>query len=594
MCANPMCANFGFLYGSEDEPGDDEARFRVSDGDPLTLVCRNCGYSPKLHAPLSIRPLARHFLAQSLPFADCPKEECANHGVNVFEYLGKRVGSQRSPYRQIGAHRLACRECEREKRAKPAFPIGTALGLSASSKSVRENVAKQITAAWEADSVTRTLSETARQDGRKKRKIRHVGSYYRRLFAMASQVRDYAAWRNAYLLSPEFGALQTSPVEVHTDVLELSLHRIGDGPSHKVLKIIASVVNLRRFRTHFLLAAHPYFLPDDKCPDLGALEEDKEYTRFLARRWEGLETALDDRDLVKDGKIAKDPPTHGYDGHLLRSPYAEVAHFLTVDRMLSRFPRRHYYMDGDRAQYQAALVAMRRQIRDRSVDIALFQHRKKSDSRAGDQPPNHPRGRQRRDKPRLRRQFKAMEKRFGKKLRVSSGSLDEDTRALAMAKVWRSAFRGARHAQGSWAWLHYPPGTGHYADCRTLWLTRRPGEGLDEGFDLLLNATLQAVDGNFAYMRYRINSANRPSTSTGGQSYVASSYDPRVVCAEFSMYLFLRNYFRRPAAEEKHIRAEVMGLIPRDRPVLSPEQAVWSFRLGMKHAREMVRWLGRP
>ena len=86
MCANPMCDNFGVLYGAEDEAGDDASRYRAGDRPPPpTLVCRRCGYSATLHAPLSVRPLARHFLAQSLPFADCSNQACVHHGINAFE-----------------------------------------------------------------------------------------------------------------------------------------------------------------------------------------------------------------------------------------------------------------------------------------------------------------------------------------------------------------------------------------------------------------------------------------------------------------------------------------------------------------------------
>ena len=393
------------------------------------------------------------------------------------------------------------------------------------------------------------------------------------------------AGRNAVPAEPRVGALQTSPVEVHTDVLELSLHRIGDGPSHKVLKIIASIVNLRRFRTHFLLAAHPYFLPDDQCPDLGALEQDKEYTRFLARRWEGLETVLDDRDLVKDGKIAKDPPTHGYDGYLLRSPYAEVAHFLTVDKMLSRFPRRHYYMDGDRAQYQGGPGRDASQIRD-SRRYCTLQHRR-SRAPGGATAPRSSSRRPRGDKPRLR-QFSGGEA-VGK-VGGSSGRDEEHGEPLAMAKSGGVRFRGAR-TRKELGWLQYPPtarvicGCGRLADAKRRRSRRRVRALAERQLQAVTQIRLHALAHQLC---------ESPPDSTSGRRYVSSSKDPRSVCAEFSIYLFLRNYFRRPAAEEKHIRAEAMGLIPSGRPVLSPEEAVWSFRLGLKHARKMVQWLRSP
>ena len=46
----------------------------------------------------------------------------------------------------------------------------------------------------------------------------------------------------------------------------------------------------------------------------------------------------------------------------MRSPYAEVAHFLVVRKMLDRFETIHCYMDGAKELYGAALVAFRDRI----------------------------------------------------------------------------------------------------------------------------------------------------------------------------------------------------------------------------------------
>ena len=43
-------------------------------------------------------------------------------------------------------------------------------------------------------------------------------------------LRDYHAYRNAFLLSPEFRARQTGPAKIYTDVLDVSLDRVGEGP----------------------------------------------------------------------------------------------------------------------------------------------------------------------------------------------------------------------------------------------------------------------------------------------------------------------------------------------------------------------------
>ena len=109
MCVNRMCRNFGLCYGTEEgSDGSTDSRYeirdRTQDGVPgKKLVCRYCGIERNLHAARSIRPIARHFLSESLPFADCRAEDCENHGLNAFECMptaspgrGRRKG--RSPY----------------------------------------------------------------------------------------------------------------------------------------------------------------------------------------------------------------------------------------------------------------------------------------------------------------------------------------------------------------------------------------------------------------------------------------------------------------------------------------------------------------
>ena len=68
------------------------------------------GQSFGFKSNLCVRPVARHFLALSLPFSDCPNQGCANHGANVFERFAKRGGRGRR-YRRDGPFRVACRSC---------------------------------------------------------------------------------------------------------------------------------------------------------------------------------------------------------------------------------------------------------------------------------------------------------------------------------------------------------------------------------------------------------------------------------------------------------------------------------------------------
>ena len=95
MCRNRMCENFGVLYGS-DAGGDIHPRYKVVYTEEKTpeiirITCRYCTADIPLYPVQSLRPIVRHFLSESLPFADCPIEDCDNHGRNVFESLACRA-----------------------------------------------------------------------------------------------------------------------------------------------------------------------------------------------------------------------------------------------------------------------------------------------------------------------------------------------------------------------------------------------------------------------------------------------------------------------------------------------------------------------
>ena len=89
MCLNPMWEHFGAFFGPEDMPGSAAPRYKEIDGKSVRLRCGGCGQSGSLHAHASLRAVARHFLSESFPFADCANEQCPNHGRNAFEHFGQ-------------------------------------------------------------------------------------------------------------------------------------------------------------------------------------------------------------------------------------------------------------------------------------------------------------------------------------------------------------------------------------------------------------------------------------------------------------------------------------------------------------------------
>ena len=182
MCRNGMCPNFGQHYGGpKPNAGDGAAhddRYRV-DLRACRLHCKFCGQSFGFKSNLCVRPLARHFLSLSLPFADCPSPGCRNHGFNVFEHFAKHGGTGRR-YRRAGASRAACRYCGAR------FRLGEALHIERS-RSAKQSVKGILDGARTGDSVTEAVERLGVG----------VGTYYDRLERGAARLRDNLAWRNA-------------------------------------------------------------------------------------------------------------------------------------------------------------------------------------------------------------------------------------------------------------------------------------------------------------------------------------------------------------------------------------------------------------
>ena len=121
FCRNRMCRNFGVHCGAVAEPDPHySCRPATKDGEITGLDCRWCGAHIRLYPPASVRPLVRHFLRQSIPFATCPSESCENHPVNAFSHFWRRPDGRRRPYKVVHPAELKCNLCNR------TFPLGTA------------------------------------------------------------------------------------------------------------------------------------------------------------------------------------------------------------------------------------------------------------------------------------------------------------------------------------------------------------------------------------------------------------------------------------------------------------------------------------
>lgn len=614
MCRNPMCGRFGVPFDgpspSRREKSVGDVRCRIDLVKPQ-FRCRDCGHSFQPPSSAGIRVLARHFLAQSLPFADCPDQDCENHGWSVFEHWAPVGEGRGRRYRSNGRHEVVCRKCGRRISLGEPLRLHSVAKADGRRRSVRRLVGQAVDVAMLAKSLRQGLH--AKRLGE--------GAYYACLLRSADRVRDYLAWRAAKLGIPRFARVD-EPLRVQTDVLEVSLKRLGLGPRHQPLSLIVSVVNLQlnrgKTRTWFILAAHPAFLPEALCPDFFELQDDRR-AHVLARRWDCL--AHDQQ--VDNSRGSRHALATFADssraGFFVNSPHAELAHFLVVRRMLSRFPKVHHCVDGDRSLRAAALTALSGDVRSGRVEIALFQHRKQ-DGRAGvgagGKRESERRAQALDDARRsvdgvedqraavmgakarsLEAARRDMEARFDGKLAGQSSlpaPLGESS-ARARAKAFRSAFKGAHSESGGWAWLEHPVGQRQYVDARTLWLTEAPGKDWDAGRELMLHATLQSVDSAFNSMRERVRAVGRPDfRATPGRGYRGSNFAVDVVMAEVWLYLLARNYTAGAyAGVNSMLPAQAMGLMPRNGRQPDVLDVAWTFRLGVEHAAKLSKWLMR-
>ena len=555
-----MCPHFGLLE-EEGESRLCSLKRKAKDAEPRAF-CRACGLSTSLFAEASLRPAVRHFLAQSLPFATCPRPGCRNWGANVFEQWG-------AAYRGESAHKAHCLECG--ARFALGVPAPPSAGMRRETRAVCREVA-----------LTRSVTDTLESmDGRLS-----AGAYYRRLRLGGEAMRDCHAYWNARLLRRGF-AERGGPLRLFTDVMQVSLRRGGVRARFQNMNVVVTVIRLEG--TFFVLAAHPCFAGSPFVESDARRLLDDEKAPVRERRWHWTAHRHRLEPPRKGCPLSDRIPDVSRNGLFIPSPYGEMAHFLVVRKMVRRFPLVHLTMDASKALWQSALTAFAGPIRGNRVEVALFQHEKDGSGRGGKAMASAYKG----DAGTLAGEFEAMDAAFEERLRdlASKGRAHPNQRARA----FREAFKGGYSEGGGWAWLKFPQGHPAYRNCRTLWLTRRPGQRLEDSQGLLLRSPLGAVDSAIASMRRRVRSLGRPAfRAKPGRSYAESYVDPAAAIHELWVYLLLRNYSLRQVTAQRAAPAKALGLL---RPHAADKRrgkvigAAVGFRLGAEHAGRMTRWL---
>ena len=601
-----MCANFGLDVEVDIPEGhkqwsdkrhtlktkEEWRDFTVARGE-----CRHCNADWGIHSNHAVRVIARYFLSLSLPFADCPNVECVNHGKNVYEHWTNRRSPSRA-YRREGPHRVRCRGCGK------LIILGTPRGVHITARKQEGRKRPEPYPTW----VTRGRWEDIISGLYSGRSITDTyeqfnlspGNYYRTLRRIGRRLTDYHSFRNARLLRPDGPALaHDGPARVYTDVLQVSLQAHRKDRRHTLLDVIVSVMLAER--KIYVLAAHPCFLPKPLCPNTPAQKRDEERPMFQ-RRWSSVLHA----DTPINPNLATEEHTKRAvdlerDGCFISPPYAQLAHFLVIQKMLGRYRDIHCYMDGARDLSKAALVAFRERIiaggavvaesdagradRPKRAEVVLYQHERsatvgRSSARRWGRP--------------LDRAWADAEKRFAEQLsppdELQLQGDEPDPKVLA--DKYRLAFHGGFSDDGNWAWLRYPRDTAAYRNCRTLWATRMPTKTFEShGESALSRAMLQPVDSIMNSMRARVRPIARPLLSASGRSYRSNYIQPDVMLNELSVYLLRQNYNIRRKSTRPIIPAAAMGLLDDDEPHVDLTDCAWNFHLGVEHAELISRWV---
>ena len=621
MCRNPMCPNFGvFFRGRIPETGtatsDEDYRVRIKvvstpDKDKKKIdqrlvgeiECRRCGQCSRLASNRAIRPIARYYLSLSLPYADCPNPGCLNHGVNLFEHWGDARPGWKRPYRRhSGEYQVCCRYCgsprnraERRNNRKPGIrePFSPYINLG---EVMRPHGMNHVTRRTWGKIIEGVRTARSATDSYEIIEELSVSTYYRHLTRIGARLRDYHSARNVRLLHPDF-AKWDKPIRLYTDVLDVSLQAWEKDQRHVLLKYIVTAVPAGE--TLFILAAHPFFLPETLCPKDHDRDRDDPKRRVdFEREWDGLlHPGIARERGYSTRKTKKDFPEIGRGGYFIRSPYAEVAHFLTVQKMLSRFHTMHCYMDAAKELYTAALVAMRGRIlagspgaagrpTDRrrralpTTEIVLFQHKKNDRVRKTKvytdpyEDISFEELREKRKKS-LEAAWKAAERRIREEgikalntpltKKIEWKSLSRDEREAMYLTALRKAFKGGYSELGGGVWLKFPQDSAMYRTPRTLWLTRMPGKEFPKhGRAVLMEAWLQPVDSALNSIRARVRAAHRPLTRAIGRGFAQNYVLPQIVQSEMMIYLVGRNYSLRRKTRQRFVPASQLGLARRD------------------------------
>ena len=624
FCRNPMCPDFGPAPDMDAYSDRYTIVSAAFPGDARHYQCKTCGGSWRLLSNRSLREAFVWFKSQSIPFAACPRESCKNYGINIFEHR-RCYGEDTTGETKKELHNLRCPKC------RSSVTLGEAFSMKKKGR--------------EAAVVDRRLATVFKHVrvglGMRNSMVLledpdvHFNLYLSMLSCLGRQTRDYQSYCHAGMMAPGYlkrlrrlfiqanGGKEPGPADspfngvatLRFDTMNVSLRTPTAAYQHRhqvlpVLMTVMRIHNIGKPASWFVLAAHPCAVFQQKHMPVRNLKknlfEDRDdvdlpleqrrfdhlehaYTAHKESSGKGREESENNRGKGPKGRT-RETSYLGGNGYLMRSDYANFAHFMVVRQMTRRFRQVTFCMDGDPGAYRSAATVFACDMRNppgplawgappvedatsacgdsphsRRVEIAVLQTErvKKKNRNDKDLTPTP-------NKDKLWNEEKIRiaakwESRIREKMEAAG--LDRwaaNPRDVAKAKaaLFRRTMRGGLGKDGGWSRFHFVPRTNLRA--MLLWLSQGPDRDWPPEGDVnsfLRYASLQSVDSAIQVMRRRAPAARRPRFTAGSNpTYTESSENLRAAMCGIWLAWFNMNY-HRPWYALEEMPSRILGLM---------------------------------
>jgi hypothetical protein len=586
VCRNPACPNFGISEGDL-QSAKFGYEYKSTNG-VLKHFCKRCKQTHLAYSNVSALDAFHRCLANSIPYASCPNQDCKNHYVNLFEHYHDNPRDKRDKLYRVNVsddveknYQARCRSCD------STFPLSKPLRLHTSArKSWQKDIDTFIQAIVDGSGPSNVMNQM---------RIRAV-LYYSQLKAASNALLNFNNYHLINLMKPSVAPEQLS---IYTDCIVCSIKMQRNDQRQQQMKIIVStcVQNNRSL----ILAFHPLF--DDQEVDDNAVASDHKQP-LEQRRFAYLKHPFN---------AGKDDPLRpiGIGGCFMEEAYAYLGHFLVLRKLLSKVKSVEFYMDGEAQLYNAALNAFSDRIKSGTCDVVvriLETDKKGSQSRlSGALAQRFEQAKMTAERayrkvypdakkpsvPELRKFSLSEEmKRVNEAVKTNSTKKNGALFPEPLARIYSMATRFA-NTSGKDLWAISRINDKHNPESRMLWLTRTAERSnKDHELNLYLNGSnLFYIDHVFGAFRHRSSLAARPgSTASGHKSYNRNPELPGNLIQDFTINVAFWNFFLKYRSVPKETIAYVHGLVRK--PGCPDTKVAFQPLYTFDNAKRISKWLG--